>query len=53
MTKTEILEKAAKNCQYDNAECTVYRSGFLDGYLECLKDLGQYDAVYRENNMED
>lgn len=51
MTKTEILEKAAKNCQYDNAECTVYRSGFLDGYLECLKDsgklknLGKYEEV--------
>lgn len=53
MTSKEILDKAAKNCPYENAECVIYRSGYLEGYIECLKDLGQYDVVYRENNTED
>lgn len=45
MTRDEILEKARKNCTYENAECVIYRSGFLEGYLECLKDLGKYEEV--------
>ena len=46
MTKNEILDKAAKKCPYDNAECAVYRSGFLEGYIECLKDLEKYEELF-------
>ena len=51
MTKSEILEKATKNCPYENAECVIYRSGFLEGYLECLKDLGKYEELSEQDNI--
>ena len=51
MTKNEILEKATRNCEYDNAECAIYKSGFLSGYLTCLKELGKYEELYKESNL--
>ena len=52
MTKSEILEKAARNCEYDNAECAIYKSGFLSGYLACLKEHGKYEELCEESNLE-
>lgn len=51
MTSKEILDKAAKNCPYENAECVIYRSGYLEGYIECLKDLGKYEELSEQDNI--
>ena len=42
MTRDEILEMAKENCQNENEECAIYKNGFLNGYLKCLKDTGKY-----------
>lgn len=52
MTRDEILEMAKENCQNENEECAIYKNGFLNGYLKCLKDTGKYkNFIWKIKNL--
>ena len=45
----EIEDKAKKLCDYETADCQFFIGGFVQGYIQCLKDLGKYEDVLEQN----